>query len=919
MFVRPALAFTLTVSVLVAASPATPAAPQQATTTLLAGEAYGDGLDARRATLVFPWGVVATPRGLAISDNWHHQIRLLRPDGTIDRLAGTGEGFGGDGKDADRAQLNRPRGLALDTRGDLLIADAGNSRIRKVDLSTGIIRTIAGSGVRGYGGDGGPATQAALAFPYDVTADGLGNVYIADYENFRIRRVSTGGTITTIAGTGDRNAPANPQVNDFDGVPAATAHVRPTAVLAGPDGDLYFGDAFGCRVRHIDRQTKTVTTVAGTGCGNGGDGGPATEASFGTIHDLAFDPQGRLVIADGDNNRIRRIETDGTVTTVVGDGSQGCPGDGAASAGTAGTWPVAIAYDEAGRLHYASQGCNRTYATDGSALRHTAGRGGGLAGDPGDPAAAIEFSGVEAVAWGPDGRPYFSDVRGIWTIDEEGRAQLVAGGTNGDADGPALEAKFRRIRGLEFDETGALWIADLGAGKVKRLRDGIVETMAGNPAASDATVGTDGPALSIKLHGVIDVGVAPGGTVYFNEATEVNGRVRELRDGRISLVAGPRDTVNRYLEPIGDGGPGAGALFRYLRGLEVTSDGSLLAVDSQHHRIRRIVPGGSVTTFAGDGGEASRGDGTVAELASFSSPEDVVADAQGNVFVTDGKNEYTGQPALYTIRHIAPNGMVSTIAGTGASAQGQSGPSLQTPLSNPAGLAIGPKGLLVADTTGVRLITPPAGGWPRPERDVSCERFFTDVEGDARAQYGVSFVYGPNMPWADLLWADVTHDAQTLTVTMQFLDLNERVFAPPGPELGTAWSWTYFFKADVGDGAYRYLAAIAPPDLTSPAQIAFEYGTSGLGRGSATKNVTRRGAATGTFDLGNDRITITAPLSAVDLQPGDTVLYHEATGGELIDVGVSRFVNPDDTTLTPGFLEGTGRSYTIGRPCPQGY
>lgn len=878
-----------------------------ARTTVLAGGSFGDGLEAVRASLNYPRGVAIAHDGTVfLSDFGHHQVRAVRPDGVIVRVAGTVEGFSGDGGPARSAKLNRPMGLAFDGTGGLLIADAGNSRIRRVDLRSGVITTVAGNGERTFAGDGKPATKASLAFPHDIAVGFDGSVYIADHENYRVRRVAPDGTMSTFAGDGTG-------LSDFDGTPASLSSVVPTGIETDGAGNVYVGDLITCSVRFIDRQTRTMRTVAGgNGCGNSGDGGAATDAAMSSPMLFELDEQGRLWIPDTNNHRVRMVDTRGIITTVAGSGSPGCTAEPMGATEADIMYPFAVGVDSDGRLVVAAQGffvgdCGgRVYSVEADTLAPFAGNGTAFAGGSGDPATAINFWNVRSVAWGPDEQPYFGEARGVWTVTPDGRALLVAGGAYGDVDGPADEAQFRSITGLAFTSDGALLIADSAAGKIKRLAGGTVETIAGNPESSDRG---DGVALHVRIT-PMDIAPTPDGGVYF---TDGFGRVRLLRDGMVTTLGGVDE--NRYLDPIGDGGPVSGALFREPWGITATSDGSVYVADRQHHRIRRIGPSGIVTTVAGDGGEVSRGDGTLAVLASFSTPEDVAVDSAGNLFITDGKNAETYQPGGHVIRHVSPSGMVSRLAGTGASEEGRDGPSLQSALRNPTAVALAPGGVVVGDGTGVRLITHGAAGWPDPARLVTCDRFFTDGEGDAKAQYGVSFVYGPNMPWADLLWADVQTDSQTLTVTMQFLDINERVLAPPGPELGTAWAWTYFLKAN---GGYKYLAAYAPYPLGSTAP-AFEYGDSGLGRGSPTKAVTRRGAATGTVDLETDRVTISAPLSALGLKPGHVVIYHEATGGELVEAGFARFVNPDDTTEVRGFLPGTARSFVVGRRCPEDY
>ena len=219
----------------------------------------------------------------------------------------------GDGGPALLAQLNLPVGMTFDGTGNLYIADSANRRIRKVSPE-GTITTVAGSGIQGYDGDSGPATDAQLIYPKDVAIDEAGNLYIADSGGHAVRMVDTTGTIWTYAGDG---------VSGFagDGGPAQQARLNdPEAVEFDRAGNLYVADVRNNRVRRIDRD-GTITTVAGNGRrGFSGDGGPARSASLVPV-DLAFDTQGNLYIADAGNARIRKVGTDGTIITVAGGGT----------------------------------------------------------------------------------------------------------------------------------------------------------------------------------------------------------------------------------------------------------------------------------------------------------------------------------------------------------------------------------------------------------------------------------------------------------------------------------------------------------------------------------------------------------------------------------------------------------------------
>ena len=288
----------------------------------------GDGGPATAAGLRFPWGLaIAADGSFYIADRDNSRIRRVSADGIITTVAGSGvRGFAGDGGPATQAQLSLPEDVAIAPDGSVYVADWENQRIRRISPD-GIITTAAGSGPIGssqgsFGGDGGPATQARLNVPRGVAVAADGTLYIADWENHRIRKVSPTGIITTVAGDGTRGFSG-------DGLPATRASLfLPWDVELGPDGSLYIADAGSHRIRRVS-PSGIITTVAGSGVrGFAGDGGPATQARLNLPTGIALAPDGTLYIAERDNHRIRRVSSDGIITTVAGAGALGLGSDG---------------------------------------------------------------------------------------------------------------------------------------------------------------------------------------------------------------------------------------------------------------------------------------------------------------------------------------------------------------------------------------------------------------------------------------------------------------------------------------------------------------------------------------------------------------------------------------------------------------
>ena len=265
---------------------------------------------------------------------------------TIFAYAGTGVvGSGGDGGAATSAQLNKPRAMAVDTQGNLYVADEWNHRIRKITPG-GVITTVAGT-TFGYSGDGGPAISAQLYNPFGVAVDSSGNLYIADTSNHRIRKVSTDGTISTIAGNGF----AGYTGDDVSAV--STRLSNPSAVVIDAAGNVLFTDRGNNRIRKVST-AGTISTIAGTGTANfSGDGGAAVNAELNLPFGIALDRAGNLYIADYFNERIRRVNAAGVIETVAGNGSVSVFNDGIPAITARVYFPTGVAVDGAGNIFIA--------------------------------------------------------------------------------------------------------------------------------------------------------------------------------------------------------------------------------------------------------------------------------------------------------------------------------------------------------------------------------------------------------------------------------------------------------------------------------------------------------------------------------------------------------------------------------------
>ncbi|SBW29130.1 hypothetical protein FDG2_6480 [Candidatus Protofrankia californiensis] len=284
--------------------------------------------------------------GLYVTDWTSNRVRKIQPDGTVVTVAGTGTaGFTGDGGPAYQAELSSPATTAVDSDGNVYVSDSSNQRIRKID-AIGTITTIAGTGTAGFTGDGGPATQAQINEPNGLALAADGSIYIADYGNQRIRKITPDGMIWTIAGNGTKGFSG-------DGGPATAAQINnPNSMAVAADGTLYVSDLGNGRIRKI-MTNGVITTAAGNGTyGYAGDGGPAIQAEL-RIPSVAISPDGVLYIADYGNQRIRRVTADGVIATVAGNGTVGSAGDGTAATLAQLSSPTGTAVDGAGNLYIA--------------------------------------------------------------------------------------------------------------------------------------------------------------------------------------------------------------------------------------------------------------------------------------------------------------------------------------------------------------------------------------------------------------------------------------------------------------------------------------------------------------------------------------------------------------------------------------
>lgn len=654
--------------------------------TTVAGGALPQTPVTATAASVSPDGVTTDAAGNVFFTS-HNAVFKVDAKGVLTHIAGTSRsGFSGDGSSAMAARFSYPNGLAFDKAGNLYVADTGNNRVRRISTD-GLITTVAGLGTyTSDSGDGGPAVQAALYNPFGVAVDSEGNLYISD--DYSIRKVLPGGTITTLA--------TCPQI---------------CGGVAG--GVLALDTASDLFVASSAEAWKVspgggVTEIAGMPCclgGYSGEGGPATAAILGRIGGIAVSSEGELYIADVVNSRIFRIAADGTIHTST----SGLPG------------PGGLAFDAADNLYFAELGnwidtlaivgnasgniltsrltgdgrLLRKIAPDGT-ITTVAGTGAEEYSGDGHASTTAQLDAPWGIAADSSGTIYISDSGNhtVRRIDASGIITTVAGtaefGSGGDG-GLATRAQLAQPLGIAVDGAGNLFIAECLGARIRRVSaSGIITTVAGTGRTGYS--GDGGPAVNAQLacpHGVAADGA---GNVYITDTD--NQRLRKVGvDGTISTVAG-----NGSQGFAGDGGPAASAQLFAPTSLALDPAGSLYIADTGNNRIRKISRDGTISTVAGGGQStlSSGNDGIQATAAVLGTPQGVAVDSAGNLYIGDTQGNH--------IRRVSPDGIISTIAGRALYGYlayfdgnmdlylrgytGDGGPAITAQLGMPYGLAV---------------------------------------------------------------------------------------------------------------------------------------------------------------------------------------------------------------------------------------
>ena len=637
----------------------------------------------------------------------------LDQKGVVTRFAGNGRpGYSGDGGPAASAQLRiaSAAGIAVDQNGNVYVADTGNYRVRKIS-ATGTIGTIAGSGTLGFSGDGGPAISAQLGPEVLLAVDLAGNLLIADSNANRIRRVSSDGTIATVAGTGDCGFAG-------DGGPAAAAQIcDPLGIAADSAGNIFIADYGNNRIRQISAD-GIMTTLAGTGLPVGFCPELCQPSS------IAIDQAGNLYVNDHQTDGwwdwylVRKISPNGAVATVAGLPCfqtaipTPCAGDNTTATKTFLGGPVALAVDNTGNLLIADGGDGGkrriSKVSSGGAIATVVGSCGGLPtfdspdcqmpflGDGGQ-ATGAQLAVPSGVAVDGAGNLFIGDYANarIRKVTPDGIITTLAGnGTFGSAGdgGPAANAQMAPYR-LTLDGAGNLFSFDIPHRNIRKISsDGVINTV--------TYVG--GNDYFVALDRASDLFIAdPTNTLYAIAEVSPNEGIRRVAGD--PKTCDPDGGCSGFL---GDGGPATSAQLAGPQGVAVDTAGNIFIADSQNHRIRKITPDGIITTVAGSSPLPGRGgfsgDGGPAVNAQLNYPIDVAVDGAGNLYIADYENQ--------RIRRVSPDGIISTISGDGTPGySGDGGPATRASLCLPSALAVdGAGNIYVADScnNAIRILRP---------------------------------------------------------------------------------------------------------------------------------------------------------------------------------------------------------------------
>jgi uncharacterized repeat protein (TIGR02543 family) len=599
----------------------------------------GDGGPATAATLSIPLALAFDTSGnLYIADAGANRIRMVDTKGVIHTFAGNGNNINsGDGGPATSASLDTPTAMAFDSSGDLLIADTGNNEIRMVSPQ-GIMTKVAGTGNAAYDGDNGTVATAAFSSPSGVAVDHLGNIYVADTGNQRVRMIATNGVTSVVAGNGTKGSFG-------DGRQASTAELNnPGTLLFDSAGNLYIADLSNDRVRRI-ASNGVISNFAGSGTvGAGGDGGYAIAANL-NLQAIAIDPQNNLIIADGGNYRVRFVTaSNGFISTIGGNGL--------------------VAYNptnllsNGGVAYFSDSTANRIrqfeISSGAQSIAIVAGNGQSTFDAADDTALTARLNAPRGLARDTKGNIYFADSKNqvVREITPEGALVTLAGNATNLDTGDGALATAAELSGpvdVAVATNGNVYILEQAGNRIRVITpDGNINTYAGTGNAGAPSSPT-GSALSQPVNAPQGFAIDSSGALYL--ADTGNNLIRKITtDGNVATLVGTGSAGYT-----GDGGPALAATVRNPTGVAIDTYGNLYIADTRNNVIREVGADGIISTIAGNGTGGYNGDGSPATSYSLNQPSAVAVGPSCSLLIADVANQRIRQvfPAVaYTVTTV---------------------------------------------------------------------------------------------------------------------------------------------------------------------------------------------------------------------------------------------------------------------------
>jgi len=637
----------------------------------------GTGTNAR---FFNPTGTAVDLAGnIYIADGGDHTVREVTSSGVVTTIAGSsGQPGSADGVGAN-ARFLYPCAVAVDGAGTVYVTDTGNQNVRKITAG-GVVTTLAGTlGVAGSAN--GSALAAQFNLPQGIAVDAAGNVYVSDTNNDTIRMISTGGVVTTLAGSVG-------QAGDAGGTGSSALFNNPFGLAVDAVGNLYVADYGNSLIRKI-AAGGAVTVFAGSLGLTGSANGPAGSAQFNHPSAVSVDGAGNVYVIDTSNQTVREISAAGNVSTFAGRAGVTGRADGASATATF-FYPGGIAATGSGIVYVADTGNHLLRVVTAGFVSTLAG-GEGVLGSVDGTGSSAAFAYPYGVAVDGSGNLYVADHNNdtIRKVSPAGAVTTLAGsaGIPGSANGTGSAARFNGPTGVAVDSAGNIYVADAGNTSIRKIAaGGIVTTFAGFSGVAGSS---DGVGAIARFNAPQGIAVDGAGNVYV--ADTKNNTIRmATAGGTVTTIGGAAGQTGS------NDGPAGLARFNAPYAVAVDGAGNVYVADFFNAAIRKITPAGTVTTLAGLAGQVGMADGAGA-VARFNQPYGVAVDASGDVFVADTYNR--------AIREITAGGIVTTLGGTNSR------------FYYPQGVGLdGAGNLYVADgdnqaiAEGLLVAPPPSGG-----------------------------------------------------------------------------------------------------------------------------------------------------------------------------------------------------------------